>query len=292
MRPEGTNEEEKESVREVTEEDVEGGEEKEEVGDKEEDEGESNDRPQTTEAEEEGEGGREGEEKEGEREDGDEKQGVVRGWGKWEVAREASTLQEGDLLGTEFEVHEVPSTDDSASKADAFDWGSWSNFATGSSVTGKGKDSGEEEETPPDGMDEEELESWRRFHKSAGGKKFSTPSTSAWEDWDRLDGLGKWRSESSAPPPLPEKIPSEEELVEEAKKLLEEEGPEVFRLYAVLVHSGSASSGHYYAHILDTRDGKWYEFNDSMVREEDAKDVARAYGGSSGSANAYMLIYR
>ena len=39
-----------------------------------------------------------------------------------------------------------------------------------------------------------------------------------------------------------------------------------YELYAVLVHSGSASFGHYYALIKDLEHGEWHEFNDSLVK--------------------------
>jgi len=42
-----------------------------------------------------------------------------------------------------------------------------------------------------------------------------------------------------------------------------EQGPHVYELYSVLVHSGSAFGGHYYAYIKSFDDGKWYNFNDS-----------------------------
>jgi ubiquitin C-terminal hydrolase len=34
---------------------------------------------------------------------------------------------------------------------------------------------------------------------------------------------------------------------------------------SVLVHSGGAMGGHYYAFIKSFADGKWYQFNDSTV---------------------------
>lgn len=34
-------------------------------------------------------------------------------------------------------------------------------------------------------------------------------------------------------------------------------GPWVYELYAVLIHSGSALGGHYYAYIRSLGDGKW-----------------------------------
>ena len=52
-------------------------------------------------------------------------------------------------------------------------------------------------------------------------------------------------------------------------KVLEylKQGDLVYELYAVLVHSGSAIGGHYYAYNKSFEDGKWYNYNDSNVSE-------------------------
>ena len=39
-----------------------------------------------------------------------------------------------------------------------------------------------------------------------------------------------------------------------------------YRLHSVLVHSGGPHGGHYYAFIKS--DGKWYKFDDELVKEE------------------------
>jgi ubiquitin carboxyl-terminal hydrolase 47 len=97
----------------------------------------------------------------------------------------------------------------------------------------------------------------------------------------------------------------------DSDKLLHEQGPWVYELYSVLIHSGSALGGHYYAYIRSLTDGQWYNFNDSSVSRIDVDTVKRAWGGrwansyaaagakkfyNSGStysgANAYMLMYR
>lgn len=71
-----------------------------------------------------------------------------------------------------------------------------------------------------------------------------------------------------------------------------------YDLFAVLVHSGSANGGHYYAYIRAGDD--WYCFNDNQVTKVTTDDVKRTFGGGStearspfsSSTNAYMLIYR
>lgn len=70
----------------------------------------------------------------------------------------------------------------------------------------------------------------------------------------------------------------------------------------MLVHSGSAESGHYYSFIRDAE--KWYEFNDNVVTEFNITNLkAETFGGeestsrgdwdgaSSRSKNAYLLFY-
>ncbi|KAL0592112.1 hypothetical protein ABG067_000765 [Albugo candida] len=82
-----------------------------------------------------------------------------------------------------------------------------------------------------------------------------------------------------------------------------EEGPNVYELYSVLMHSGSALGGHYYAYIKNFENGKWYNFNDAHVSEITEHDVSVAFGGQSTNGNkygyrsnyttcAYMLMYR
>ncbi|XP_075784006.1 ubiquitin carboxyl-terminal hydrolase 47 isoform X2 [Pelodiscus sinensis] len=77
----------------------------------------------------------------------------------------------------------------------------------------------------------------------------------------------------------------------------------LYELFSVMVHSGSAAGGHYYACIKSFRDEQWYSFNDQHVSKITQEDIKKTYGGSSGSrgyyssafassTNAYMLIYR
>lgn len=45
-----------------------------------------------------------------------------------------------------------------------------------------------------------------------------------------------------------------EDSTEDSLKLVREKGPWVYELFAVLIHSGSALGGHYYAHIKSLGD--------------------------------------
>jgi hypothetical protein len=77
-----------------------------------------------------------------------------------------------------------------------------------------------------------------------------------------------------------------------------------YRLRAVMVHSGSATGGHYKVYIF-SKENKWFEFNDSIVTELSAADVTRMFwflspggvveedidGIHSVCKEAYMLVY-
>lgn len=84
---------------------------------------------------------------------------------------------------------------------------------------------------------------------------------------------------------------------------LNDKGPYVYELFSIMIHSGSAAGGHYYAYIKCLSDGQWYSFNDQHVSKITYDDIRKTYGGSSttrgyysssyaSSANAYMLMYR
>ena len=84
----------------------------------------------------------------------------------------------------------------------------------------------------------------------------------------------------------------------------EDEEEDIFELVGVLVHAGTAESGHYYSYIRprpSTLEG-WVEFNDDVVTEWDAQQMeALCFGGYEYRANfdaydrswsAYMLFYQ
>merc|ERR1711874_774503 len=88
---------------------------------------------------------------------------------------------------------------------------------------------------------------------------------------------------------------------ERNKACLMANGPFVYELFSIMVHSGSASGGHYYAYIKDFATGEWFCFNDQSVTKITYDDIRKTYGGGnsrsyysswSSSANAYMLMYR
>lgn len=72
-----------------------------------------------------------------------------------------------------------------------------------------------------------------------------------------------------------------------------------YQLFSIMIHSGSASGGHYYAYIKDFRSGDWFSFNDQSVTRIGDEEIKKTYGGGGrggssygASANAYMLMYR
>lgn len=79
-------------------------------------------------------------------------------------------------------------------------------------------------------------------------------------------------------------------------------GPYIYELFSIMIHSGSASGGHYYAYIKDFDKNSWFCFNDQSVSGITEEDIRKTYGGGpqkgyysgaySTSTNAYMLMYR
>ncbi|XP_017483613.1 PREDICTED: ubiquitin carboxyl-terminal hydrolase 64E isoform X2 [Rhagoletis zephyria] len=79
-------------------------------------------------------------------------------------------------------------------------------------------------------------------------------------------------------------------------------GPYLYELFAIMIHSGSASGGHYYAYIKEFDNNEWYCFNDQTVSPITEEDIEKSFGGGSSrayyssvyssSTNAYMLMYR
>ncbi|KAG2411729.1 hypothetical protein HFD88_009285 [Aspergillus terreus] len=82
---------------------------------------------------------------------------------------------------------------------------------------------------------------------------------------------------------------------------------DIFELVGVLVHTGTAESGHYYSYIRERPStggrGSWVEFNDSDVTRFDQTKIAdQCFGGYNDSPNmqvrfnkvwnAYMLFYQ
>lgn len=65
-------------------------------------------------------------------------------------------------------------------------------------------------------------------------------------------------------------------------------GEYTYELFSVMIHSGSALGGHYYAYIRSFDDGCWYDFNDSSVRAVSESQVREAFGGERRSQYSYV----
>jgi ubiquitin carboxyl-terminal hydrolase 9/24 len=53
-----------------------------------------------------------------------------------------------------------------------------------------------------------------------------------------------------------------------------------FNIKGIVIHTGTAESGHYYSYIQDRKSNKWHEFNDTLVYPFDPEDIpSEAFGG-------------
>ena len=67
---------------------------------------------------------------------------------------------------------------------------------------------------------------------------------------------------------------------------------EKYELFGILVHSGSAHFGHYYAYLRPTRDSQWFKFNDRIVTlVDESVAVEGSFGSNDRCDSAYMLIF-
>ena len=66
----------------------------------------------------------------------------------------------------------------------------------------------------------------------------------------------------------------------------------MYELYGVIIQSGGALGGHYFAYIQSLKDKKWYSFNDSSVIELPESNWDNAYGGDKVRGTGYVLAYR
>ena len=70
-----------------------------------------------------------------------------------------------------------------------------------------------------------------------------------------------------------------------------------YTLKGVVVHNGTSETGHYYAFIKDreeSKDGddKWYEFNDTLVEQFDARQIPEeCFGGENEHFEAQLRQY-
>ncbi|KAJ6006478.1 hypothetical protein N7451_004422 [Penicillium sp. IBT 35674x] len=124
-----------------------------------------------------------------------------------------------------------------------------------------------------------------------------------------FDMVSMMRSKINDEFQFPERIdmtPYKVEYLSDPEMLAE---PDVFELVGVLVHTGTAESGHYYSYTRERPSAgsasSWVEFNDSDVSHFDPSTIAdQCFGGQGDSMhsmggvqinkvwNAYMLFYQ
>ncbi|CAG8588324.1 20530_t:CDS:10 [Dentiscutata erythropus] len=75
----------------------------------------------------------------------------------------------------------------------------------------------------------------------------------------------------------------------ELKELYKDMTECVYRLYAVFIHSGQATFGHYWIYIYDFEKNRWLKYNDSYVTKVDDYEVFADTTGKS--ANPYCMVY-
>jgi len=65
----------------------------------------------------------------------------------------------------------------------------------------------------------------------------------------------------------------------------------VYKLHAVLIHSGSANFGHYYIYIFDRQQQQWFQYNDSSVSRASWEQVKSEAEGGEGSKTGFSFFY-
>ena len=68
------------------------------------------------------------------------------------------------------------------------------------------------------------------------------------------------------------------------------EGPNVYELFVVSVHSGSSMGGHYYVYIKSFENGLWYKYDDSRVTIMNYDVIETAFG-EHYPKSIYIYIY-
>jgi len=62
------------------------------------------------------------------------------------------------------------------------------------------------------------------------------------------------------------------------------QGEYVYELFSILIHTGGAFGGHYFAYIKSFEDDKWYNFNDAHVSEiTNHEEIFNTFGGSGNA---------
>ena len=71
----------------------------------------------------------------------------------------------------------------------------------------------------------------------------------------------------------------------------------IYKLKAIIIHTGESDVGHYYSFIKDNVDNCWYKFNDEhVIKYDNTKVKIEAFGNNDNNSfyhetNAYLLFY-
>lgn len=74
-------------------------------------------------------------------------------------------------------------------------------------------------------------------------------------------------------------------------ELYKNNGPFVYELFSIMVHSGGALGGHYYNFIKSFENGVWYNFNDSIVTRLRADEIKKAFGEEKPKCKDIYLVF-
>lgn len=64
-----------------------------------------------------------------------------------------------------------------------------------------------------------------------------------------------------------------------------------YKLYAVIAHSGTLSSGHYTVFLKPEMKDVWFYFSDSLIRKSSPHEAIEMNFGSANNRSAYILVY-
>jgi ubiquitin carboxyl-terminal hydrolase 25 len=80
--------------------------------------------------------------------------------------------------------------------------------------------------------------------------------------------------------------------IRKERKLLLEEKQNLYCLTAVIIHDGTAESGHYFCFVLDKQSKKWIKCNDRTTTVVEFEEVYKTATGKMGSTkNVSGLVY-
>ena len=78
-------------------------------------------------------------------------------------------------------------------------------------------------------------------------------------------------------------------LEDKVKKIYSHLESNRYSLFSIIMHEGTAESGHYYAFIKDGFN--WFKFNDFNVQRVEQTEVFNLAYGGNGNASAYCVFY-